>query len=389
MLLNFDNSETVNEKKKVVALLSTTSRVPRTIRMATAIQESGFEVHVLEWDRECNKPNNEMMNGVHINSFKLKSPYGIRSVFYFPLWFLFITVHILIKNYDVIQPQNLDNLIIVWILSKIKKYHIVYDLADCYAEGYLSGISYTIEKALLKIERKLVTKADIIILVNPMQLKQLSLKPNNKFVVVYNSPEEYGSQNMRHDDDDYYNISNVFSIFYGGILTSDRGINYFPEVVGGIEGVVLIIAGFGELEGQVKRMAINDDDLCFLGKVTHEKILYYTNISDCIVALYDPRNPNNKYASPNKLFEAMLFGKPIIVSRGTFMADVVSKEKCGLVVTYGNKNELKKAIITLRKNSALARQLGKNGRNAYLNKYSWNIAKEKLLKRYEQMLQHE
>lgn len=104
---------------------------------------------------------------------------------------------------------------------------------------------------------------------------------------------------------------------------------------------------------------------------------------DVLFATYDPIYPTNRYASPNKLFEAMMCHKPIIVNDGTSMADIVRRENCGIVVPYGDVNELKNAILKLKNNPQLYGRLGVNGRNAYDTKYSWKIMEQRLLDVYK------
>jgi succinoglycan biosynthesis protein ExoL len=54
----------------------------------------------------------------------------------------------------------------------------------------------------------------------------------------------------------------------------------------------------------------------------------YSNV-DIVVACYDTENLNERIAEPNKLYEALFFKKPIIVSSNTFLASQIQKFKCG------------------------------------------------------------
>jgi glycosyltransferase involved in cell wall biosynthesis len=78
----------------------------------------------------------------------------------------------------------------------------------------------------------------------------------------------------------------------------------------------------------------------------------------------------------------MMCSKPILVNEGTSMADIVREEKCGLVVPYGDITAIRDAILLLKNDPELARQLGANGRRAYEQKYSWKIMEDRLLGLY-------
>src|SRR5205085_912295 len=104
--------------------------------------------------------------------------------------------------------------------------------------------------------------------------------------------------------------------------------------------------------------------------------------SDVILGLYDA-NPNSSITLPNKLFEAMMCGKPIITN---LASEVVSKFNCGIVVDYNDINKIKTAVISLKENVNLRRNLGKNGRKAFVQEYNWTSMEKELYKIYDSLL---
>ena len=81
----------------------------------------------------------------------------------------------------------------------------------------------------------------------------------------------------------------------------------------------------------------------------------------------------------------MMLGKPIIVNEGTSATDKVREENCGLVVPYGDIDALRDAVLKLKNNPQLRKELGENGRRAYETKYSWNIMEKRLLDLYKSL----
>lgn len=104
--------------------------------------------------------------------------------------------------------------------------------------------------------------------------------------------------------------------------------------------------------------------------------------ADLLFALYNPRIPNNCYASPNKLFEAMLCGKPIIVNSGSTMTSIVRDTECGLIVPFGDPDAFREAVQQLREDPSLRDRLGTNARAAYENLFRWEIMEERLSSTY-------
>ena len=151
-----------------------------------------------------------------------------------------------------------------------------------------------------------------------------------------------------------------------------------------MDDVQLVIAGFGKDEHELLQLFSRSKNVKYIGRISYEDVIRWSLKADLLFALYDTIVPNNKYASPNKLFEAMMCGKPILVNKGTAMAEIVSKENCGLVVNY-NKYEIKKAIELLKYDPTLCVKLGNNGRKAYEIKYDWSIMEGRLLNLYHNL----
>ncbi|HEY5538271.1 MAG TPA: glycosyltransferase, partial [Thermoplasmata archaeon] len=115
------------------------------------------------------------------------------------------------------------------------------------------------------------------------------------------------------------------------------------------------------------------------------EVLESSAMADVIVALYDPAIPGNRLASPNKLFEAMMFAKPVIVSDGTRMAEVVREAGCGIVVPYGDRRALQTGLERLMLSPSEASAMGARGRAAYEAKYTWKAMADRLVKAYAEL----
>ena len=150
-----------------------------------------------------------------------------------------------------------------------------------------------------------------------------------------------------------------------------------------LDDVKLIIAGFGRHEEILIPIFKRSKNVEYMGEVPYEKVLEMTMKSDLLFALYDTKIENNKYATPNKLFEAMMCEKPILVNGGTTMSEIVKKWNCGLVVPYGDVEEIRESVLKIKNDPSLKTELGKNGRKAYEKRYNWKIMEKRLLELYE------
>jgi glycosyltransferase involved in cell wall biosynthesis len=121
-----------------------------------------------------------------------------------------------------------------------------------------------------------------------------------------------------------------------------------------------------------------------LGAIPYSEVIPKTLESDAIICMFDPNDKNNQIGLPNKIFEGMLTGRPIIVTKGLYYSKFIEKEKCGLSAAY-NEEAVKESIIKLRDTPELCKELGKNGLKVAKEKYNWKNQEEKLLKVYEDL----
>lgn len=79
--------------------------------------------------------------------------------------------------------------------------------------------------------------------------------------------------------------------------------------------------------------------------------------------------------------------KGIYLKRITFPNFFVEycSNKCGLVVSYGNIEEIREKIIQSKNKYYLRQELGHNGKKAFYMKYSWKILESRLVNIYSQL----
>jgi glycosyltransferase involved in cell wall biosynthesis len=96
--------------------------------------------------------------------------------------------------------------------------------------------------------------------------------------------------------------------------------------------------------------------------------------------------PNHIDAQPNKMFEYMSSGTPVIASDFPLWREIIEGNDCGLCIDPENPAEIAKAIDYLADNPDRARQMGENGKRAVQNLYNWDVEEKKLLYLYNTIL---
>jgi glycosyltransferase involved in cell wall biosynthesis len=99
--------------------------------------------------------------------------------------------------------------------------------------------------------------------------------------------------------------------------------------------------------------------------------------------------PNNTSCLPNKLFDYMLMGLPVVASHFPLYREVVETHRCGLTVDPARPQEIAHALAYLIEHPQEAKQMGEDGRRAVLETYNWENESRKLLQIYNTVLQTE
>ncbi|MEX0727226.1 MAG: glycosyltransferase family 4 protein [Planctomycetaceae bacterium] len=96
--------------------------------------------------------------------------------------------------------------------------------------------------------------------------------------------------------------------------------------------------------------------------------------------------PNHTEAQPNKLFEYMSAGIPVIASHFPLWREIVESTECGLVVDPANPDDIARAITWVFDHPREAAEMGARGRVAVQNRFHWDREAVTLLETYERIL---
>ncbi|MCO5064448.1 MAG: glycosyltransferase family 4 protein [Rhizobiaceae bacterium] len=182
--------------------------------------------------------------------------------------------------------------------------------------------------------------------------------------------------------------SKVNAVCYVGGISRIRGI---VEVVNAIglsrTGARLKLAGGfapASLRSEVTRLS-GWDHVDELGIVDREGVRDLLAESVAGLVTFLPA-PNHIDAQPNKMFEYMSAGLPVIASDFPLWRTIIAGNNCGLLVEPQNPQAIANAIDRLFEDSGMARRMGENGSKAVREKYNWGMEEKRLLALYEELV---
>lgn len=379
-----DGVNVKKKKKNRIYFLRTTSIVndSRTMKEINTLSQE-YKVKILGWDRQgiINKKES-CLNAQNLSSsfFRLKCNYGggtknLLKMMVFELWLLFqLVVH---KNdYDIIHSCDLDTGLIARIVCKIFNKKMVYDIFDYYVDAH--KFPKKISNFLESQEVKTINFANLILICTEQRRKQITKAKPKKVIVIHNTPDlslDFSDIRLKGD-------RNKVDLVYFGVLQEDRLLKEIGEEIKNNKYVNLHIGGFGKYEDYFKKMSENTNNIYYYGSLKYNEVLCLEEQADIIFATYNPKIPNHNYSAPNKFYEAIALGKPIIVCKNMGIDELVKKDNLGKIIDYSAK-EFLKAVLDLKKEKFC----GVNSKEVYHNHYSWDIMKKRLQKSYKDLFE--
>jgi len=293
------------------------------------------------------------------------------------LFNIWLFVHLLFSRFDAIHAIDLDTGLTGLLISKIRGKQFVYHCEDPYSGAVPAGWPGVLRWIVHRLENCVISGSDVFIISDLLRMPQHEGSRPRKVVEFANVPhiELPRTKAEPHSG---------FVVGYIGSLIEGRNLATLIDAAGELaeKDVVLIIGGFGPLEENIRMLTERYGNVHFAPWMPYEEVLEREWNFDVMVHITDNRHEGQKWVSPNKLFESMALGKPIIVGEGTVSAAHVDRVKNGLTVPSGDKESLKEAIIQLHDDAGLRNMMGKRGKEEFLRAWHPAIMEQRLLDIY-------
>ncbi|GAB4297330.1 MAG: glycosyltransferase family 4 protein [Marinilabiliales bacterium] len=262
---------------------------------------------------------------------------------------------------------------------------VVYDVHEDVPRQILA--KYWIPKFLRKLtsyifekyENKIARNLSYIVTATPF-IRDRFLKNNPNTIDINNFPiiNEFKTINTSTEKEK--------AICYIGGITKIRGIKNIVKAIDNCDCILYLAGEFDNdgLKEELKELA-GWNQVKELGWINRDEVKLIAEKSVAGLVTFLPV-PNHLDALPNKLFEYMSAGLPVIASDFKLWREIIEKHNCGICVDPENINEISNAINKLLDDKEMARILGENGRKAVETVYNWNIEENKLYMCYNVIL---
>jgi glycosyltransferase involved in cell wall biosynthesis len=308
----------------VINDLVTDSRVNKT---CMTLQECGYRVILVGRKLPASLPlPNWPFATIRMRLLFIKGPL---FYFFFNLRLFFL---LLFKKADLLYSNDLDTLLPNYLVSQLKRIPLIYDSHELFTEVPELVQTPTKRKIWESLEKWIVPKLKHCITVSQGIASVFQKKYGTKFHVIRNIPNI--PENVTHKTKAELKLPENKNIILlqGAGINVDRGAEELVEAMTQVENAILLIIGGGDvwstLKVKVKRLHLHDK-VIMIEKLPKSELIQYTQVADIGLSIDKNTNLNYYHSLPNKIFDYIHAGVPVLASRLPEIEQIISQYDIG------------------------------------------------------------
>lgn len=297
---------------------------------------------------------------------------------------------------DIYHAHDLNTLPVAYWAGRRHRAKVVYDSHELYLERNTLRPPGRIQKAVLsRCEAFLIRRAAGVITVNESIAKELERRYGVATpTVVMNTPRRISVQEHWSKADSPLRAAAGVPpgnplLIYSGSITFNRGLEKLIESLIYLPDCYLVLMGYGaaQYKERLQRLAVETGAgprFSFFGPVAADQVTLYAADADLGVAPIENVCLSYYYCSPNKVFEYLLAGLPVIASDFPELRKVIITHDIGCTFDPADPRSIAQAARTVLGDQQTWDRMRANTATAALS-YNWENESQKLLNLYQKM----
>ncbi|MGA1978363.1 MAG: glycosyltransferase [Bacteroidales bacterium] len=355
----------------------------RVIKMAEALNQLNYSIVIIGRRREhsCDLISLPFRTRRFRMIFK-------RGFLFYGFFNIRLFFHLVFHRYNLLVANDLDTLLPSYLVSRLMHVPLVYD-----SHEYFTGVPEIQERPFVKwvwtaIERSIFPHLEYVLTVGDRIAEKYHGLYGIRPVTVRNCARSASSMKGYTRRELNVNDGDLLLILQGTGINADRGGEELMDAIAGAENVILLIVGSGDLIPAMKMKALSlkiTDKVRFIPAVPWNEMMRYAKSADAGLSLDKETNENHLFSLPNKLFDYISAGIPVIAGSLPEVNGIIAEYNCGIIIRPVSSDSIKKAVITLRDDRRLLEELKRNSEKAFLS-LNWEKESEKVLDLYKSLI---
>lgn len=343
----------MNNKVKVcIAYLGNPFNDSRITNLKNSLVQDRCSVKIISFD--WTTPNFKSIKG-NISVFKLKKRKF--SLLFYLSFAARLKLELFKTKANIYFAEDIYTLPFVVFFAKLHRAKIYYNSRELYA--FTGGLRNRniIQAMLRKLESFFIHKADLVLTTGEMDSDFIHkfYKIENT-LVIRNIPIKKQSEKIVDLRNKLGIKKDCKILIYQGVLLEGRGLHLIIKTLTSFPNAHLVIIGDGFLKDEL--LALSNkigiaNRVHFLGMKKQDELINFTAAGDIGLAIIENISISYYHALPNKLFEYIMAGLPVLSSNLPQMEQIVNQYKIGKVIDPENPEEIETALNNLLNNPDL------------------------------------
>ena len=303
----------------------------RVARTCSVFDELNYKVLLV--GREQKKSQPLQARSYECKRMKLMLEQGVLFYLLFNwrlFWFL------LFNKADILLANDLDTLLPNYLVSKLKGIPLIYDSHELFCEVPELQQHPTKKKIWESLEKWIVPKLQFCITVNESIAQYFTKKYKVSFKAVRNIPYYKALQNLKTREELGLAPNKKIIILQGAGINVQRGAEELVEAFQYLNNdYLLLIIGSGDVIAQLKEKTLQlqlTNKVRFIDKIPAIELRHYTANANLGVSIDKDTNLNYHFSLPNKIFDYLHAGIPVLTSRLPEIASIITTYQVGVFI---------------------------------------------------------
>lgn len=293
--------------------------------------DHGIKYHFLGWPRGTHQKQDTADETYYSRPAELGG--GVRNIVNIILWncFVFRSLFRMRKQISVVHAIDLDSAASAWLFAKVCRKPLIFDVYDKYSD--VRSFPRPLVRLIDWIEAFIIRDADLSILADQNRFAQHGLPTDLPNVIVLeNVPQESVRAAVLQSPDVPIKLG-----YFGVLEPVNRGLEDMLDAVVRHPGKLSFhVVGYGPLAERFEQAAAASPNIIFHGPTSSREGLEIMGGMDVLLGMYYKTVSNHLFASPNKFYEHLMLGRPLLTTAGTPPGQKVQDNDTGWAVEEGN-----------------------------------------------------
>jgi glycosyltransferase involved in cell wall biosynthesis len=360
--------------------LSTDRRVDNT---CTTLQEMGFNVLLVGRHRQFS--NRLSPRSYQTHRFRLLFEKGfLFYAEYNSRLFLFLVF----RKTSLLVSNDLDTLLPNYLVSFLRRIPLVYDTHEFFTGVPELTSRPGVRRVWERIEKWIFPKLKYVITVNNSISGLYKDLYGKELIVIRNVPPKRDIADQRSRKELGLPEDKPIILLQGAWINADRGGEEAVDAMAFLDHVLLLIIGAGDVIDVLKEKAKHPSLSCkvmFIPRLPFEQLFNYTVHADIGLTLDKDTNINYRFSLPNKLFDYIQAGVPVLASSLKEICAIIEKYSVGECIATHAPEHIALRIQHMLADKNKLQQYRENCLKAR-EELCWEVEKEKLAEVYSRFL---